>query len=31
MWNMMTACVVMHNMIIEAERDDIIYDQGWDF
>jgi hypothetical protein len=31
MWNMMTACVVMHNMIIEVEHDDIIYDQGWDF
>jgi hypothetical protein len=26
MWNVMTACV-----IIENERDDNIYDQGWDF
>jgi hypothetical protein len=31
MWNVMTACVIMHNMIIENERDDNIYDQGWDF
>jgi hypothetical protein len=28
MWNMMTACVIMHNMIIENKRDDNIYDQG---
>jgi hypothetical protein len=31
MWNVMTACVIMHNMIIENERDDSIYDQGCDF
>jgi hypothetical protein len=31
MWNVMTACVIMHNMIVENERDDSIYDQGWDF
>jgi hypothetical protein len=31
MWNVMTACVILHNMIVENERDDIIYDQGWDF
>jgi hypothetical protein len=31
MWNVMTACVIMHNMIVENERDDNIYDQGWDF
>jgi hypothetical protein len=27
-WEVMTACVVMHNMIVEAERDDSVYDQG---
>jgi hypothetical protein len=27
-WNVMTAYVIMHNMIIENERDDNIYDQG---
>jgi hypothetical protein len=31
MWNVMTACVIMHNKIIEAEREDNIYDQGYDF
>jgi hypothetical protein len=30
MWNVMIVYVIMHNMIVEAERDDIIYDQGWD-
>jgi hypothetical protein len=27
----MTAYMIMHNMIIEEERDDNVYDQGWDF
>jgi hypothetical protein len=31
MWEVMTACVIMHNMIVEEERDDSVYDQGWDF
>jgi hypothetical protein len=31
MWEVMSACVIMHNMIIEEERDDIVHDQGWDF
>jgi hypothetical protein len=30
LWHM-TACVIMHNMIVENERDDNIYDQNWDF
>jgi hypothetical protein len=31
MWKVMTACVIMHNMIIEEKHDDSVYDQGWDF
>jgi hypothetical protein len=31
MWEVMIACVIMHNMIVEEERDYSIYDQGWDF
>jgi hypothetical protein len=27
----MTACVIMHNIIIEDEQDDNLYNQGWDF
>ena len=27
----MTACVIMHNIIVEDEHDDSIYDQGFDF
>jgi hypothetical protein len=27
----MTACVIIHNMIVEEERDDSVYDQGWIF
>jgi hypothetical protein len=30
-WNIMTACVIMHNIIVENEQDDNIYDQDWDF
>jgi hypothetical protein len=31
MWEVMTACVIMHNMIIEDERDEGIHEQGWEF
>jgi hypothetical protein len=31
MWKVMTACVIMHNMIVEDEHDDGIHDQGWEF
>ena len=27
----MTACVIMHNMIVEDERPERIYDQGFQF
>jgi hypothetical protein len=28
MWHVMTACVILHNIIAENKRDDNIYDQG---
>ncbi|XP_014757740.1 uncharacterized protein LOC106866657 [Brachypodium distachyon] len=31
MAEVMTACVIMHNMIVEDERDDSIFDKEWDF
>nr|XP_020171088.1 uncharacterized protein LOC109756649 [Aegilops tauschii subsp. strangulata] len=30
LWEVMTACVIMHNMIVEDERDESIFDQGFD-
>jgi hypothetical protein len=27
----MTAYVIIYNMIVEEERDDSVYDQGWNF
>ena len=31
LWEVMTACVIMHNMIVEDEHDDSIFDQGFDY
>jgi hypothetical protein len=31
MWEVMTACVIMHNMVVEDERVESIHDQGWQF
>jgi hypothetical protein len=31
MWEVMTACVIMDNKIVEDEHDARIYDQGWDY
>jgi hypothetical protein len=30
-WDVMNTCVIMHNMIVEEECDNSVYDQGWDF
>jgi hypothetical protein len=27
----MTACVIMHNMIVENERNEGLHDQAWEF
>ncbi|XP_073353886.1 uncharacterized protein [Aegilops tauschii subsp. strangulata] len=31
LWEVMTSCVIMHNMIVEDERDESIFDQGFDY
>ncbi|XP_020195431.1 uncharacterized protein [Aegilops tauschii subsp. strangulata] len=31
LWEVMTACVIMHNMIVKDERDESIFDQGFDY
>jgi hypothetical protein len=28
LWEVMTLCMIMHNIIVEKERDDNLYDQG---
>jgi hypothetical protein len=31
MWKVTTICVIMHDMIIEEERENNKYDQGWKY
>jgi hypothetical protein len=31
LWEVMTACVIMHNMIVEDERDEGMHDPAWQF
>jgi hypothetical protein len=31
MWEVMTACMIRHNMIVEDKCNDGIHDQGWEF
>ena len=31
LWEVMTACVIMHTMIVEDERDNNIFDKEFDF
>jgi hypothetical protein len=31
MWEVITACVIIHNMIVGEECDASVYDQGWDY
>ena len=31
MWEVMTACVIMHNMIVEDEQENAAQLRGWDF
>jgi hypothetical protein len=30
-WEVMPACVIIHNMIVDEERDDNVYNQEWNF
>ena len=30
-WEVISCCLIMHNMIVEYERDDSIYDKDWQF
>ena len=31
MWEVMTFCVIVHNMIVEDERNEALFDQAWEF
>ena len=31
MWEVMSCCVIMHNMIVEDERDGSLFDKDWEF
>ena len=31
MWEVMIACAIMHNMIVEDGPDERVFDQGWEF
>jgi hypothetical protein len=30
-WEVMTGCMIMHNMTVEDKRDESLHNQGWKF
>jgi hypothetical protein len=30
-WEVITSCIIMHNMVVQEERDDNIYNANWEF